>query len=65
VTINTDDPGLFAIDLTHELSVAANVLGFDDGELGRVTANALEASFLPEAVKADVRERHFGWVDEA
>jgi len=65
VTINTDDPGLFGIDLTHELSVAADVLGFDDGELRRVTANALEASFLPEAVKADVRERHFGWVDEA
>src|SRR6266545_4207761 len=60
VTINTDDPGLFGIDLTHELSVAEEVLGFDDSELKRVTANALEASFLPEAVKADVRERHFG-----
>jgi adenosine deaminase len=65
VTINTDDPGLFAIDLTHELSVAADVLGFDESELKRVTANAVEASFLPKAVKADVRERHFGWVDEA
>jgi adenosine deaminase len=65
VTINTDDPGLFGIDLTHELSVAEGVLGFDDGELKGVTANALEASFLPEAVKADVRERHFGWVGAA
>ena len=65
MTINTDDPGLFDIDLTHELSVAEDVLGFVDGELKRVTANALQASFLPEAVKADVRERHFGWVDEA
>ena len=65
VTINTDDPGLFGIDLTHELSVAADVLGFDDGELRRVTANALEASFLPDGVKAEVRARHFGWVDEA
>ncbi|HYU93867.1 MAG TPA: adenosine deaminase [Actinomycetota bacterium] len=65
VTINTDDPGLFGIDLTHELSIAADVLGFDDLELRRVTANALGASFLPEAVKAEVRERHFGWVDQA
>ena len=65
MTINTDDPGLFGIDLTHELSVAEGVLGFDDGELKGVTANALEASFLPEAVKADVRERHFGWVGAA
>jgi adenosine deaminase len=63
VTINTDDPGLFGIDLTHELQVAVDVLGFDDGDLQRVTANALEASFLPEPVKADVRRRHFGWVD--
>jgi len=63
VTINTDDPGLFGIDLTHELSVATDVLGFDHGELRRVTANAHEASFLPEAVKDDVRRRHFGWVD--
>lgn len=65
VTINTDDPGLFGIDLTHELSVAVDVLGFEDGEIRRVTANALEASFLPEAVKADVRGRHFAWMDEA
>ncbi len=65
VTINTDDPGLFGIDLTHELSVATDVLGFEDGDLRRVTVNALEASFLPEAVKADVRRRHFGWVDAA
>jgi adenosine deaminase len=65
VTINTDDPGLFDIDLTHELTVAVDVLGFDDDEIKRVTANALNASFLPEAVKADVRTRHFGWVDEA
>ena len=65
VTINTDDPGLFGIDLTHELSIAADVLGFDDLDLRRVTANALGASFLPEAVKTDVRERHFGWVGQA
>jgi adenosine deaminase len=65
VTINTDDPGLFGIDLTSELSVAADVLGFEESELRRVTANALEASFLPEDVKADVRRRHFGWVDAA
>jgi adenosine deaminase len=65
VTINTDDPGLFGIDLTHELSVARDVLGFDESDLRLVTANALDASFLPEAVKADVRRRHFGWVDAA
>jgi adenosine deaminase len=60
VTINTDDPGLFAIDLTHELEVCRNDLGFSDDELRRVTENALDASFVDEAAKADVRRRHFG-----
>ena len=63
VTIDTDNPGLFAIDLTHELELARDVLGFTDADLRRVTANALEASFVDEATKADVRLRHFGWVE--
>jgi adenosine deaminase len=60
VTINTDDPGLFAIDLTHELEVCRNTLGFTDDDLRRVTDLAIEASFLDDAAKADVRRRHFG-----
>ena len=59
VTINTDDPGLFAIDLTHELEVCRNDLGFSDDELRRVTENAIDASFVDDAAKADVRRRHF------
>ncbi len=63
VTINTDDPALFGLDLTHELEVCRGDLGFSDEELRRVTANAIDASFLDEATKADVRRRHFGWLD--
>jgi adenosine deaminase len=63
ITINTDNPGLFAIDLTHELEVCRDRLGFSDEDLRRVTANALEASFVDEATKASVRERHFGWLE--
>jgi adenosine deaminase len=62
VTINTDNPGLFGIDLTHELIAARDRLAFTDQDLRRVMANALESSFLPESVKAEVRRRHFGWV---
>jgi adenosine deaminase len=62
VTINTDDPGLFGIDLTHELDVARRQLGFDDQDLRDVTENAFAASFLPENVKESVREEHFGWL---
>ena len=63
VTINTDNPGLFAIDLTHELEGCRGRLGFSDDDLRRVTANALDASFLDKPTKAAVRERHFAWVD--
>jgi adenosine deaminase len=62
VTINTDDPGLFGIDLTHELDVARRDLGFDEGDLRAVTDNAIAASFLPESVKTNVRQRYFGWL---
>ena len=63
VTINTDNPGLFAIDLTNELEVCVDVLRFSDDDVRRVTANALDASFVGDAAKDDVRRRHFGWVD--
>ena len=64
VTVNTDDPGLFGIDLTHEWEVARAELGFTLEDLGRASANALQTSFLPQDVKDDVRRRHFGWLDE-
>lgn len=63
VTLNSDDPGLFGIDLTHELEVARDALGFGDEDLRRVTEHALEASFLPAEVRAEVRARHFGWLE--
>jgi hypothetical protein len=28
-----------------------------------VTSNAIDASFVDDATKADVRRRHFGWVE--
>ncbi|MDP9341917.1 MAG: adenosine deaminase [Actinomycetota bacterium] len=63
VTLNTDDPGLFGIDLTHELEVARDVLGFDQADLAAVTGNALEASFLSPEVKEQARLAHFGWLE--
>jgi adenosine deaminase len=62
VTINTDDPALFGIDLTHELEVASRRLGFDERDLRAATENAIAASFLPENVKQEARRKHFGWL---
>lgn len=62
VTLNTDDPGLMGIDLTHEYEVARDALGFGLEGFRRALSNALDASFLPEDVRADVRTRHFAWL---
>src|SRR5204863_6531399 len=59
-TLNSDDPGLFGIDLTHEWEVARDRLGFADQDFRAVTENAIRASFLPDHVKRSVSERHFG-----
>jgi len=63
VTLNTDDPGLMGIDLNHEWAVAQSEIGFTRDDLKAVTENAIDASFLPPEVKAQVRSRHFGWLD--
>ena len=63
VTLNSDDPGLMGIDLTHELEVARERIGFTDEEIRTTTRNALAASFLPRAVKERVRRTHFAWTE--
>jgi adenosine deaminase len=63
VTINTDNPGLFDVDLTHELEACRSALRFTDDDVRRITQNALDASFVDESVKADVRRRHLAWLD--
>ncbi|MBI4259275.1 MAG: adenosine deaminase, partial [Actinobacteria bacterium] len=60
-TLNTDDPSLFGIDLTHEYEAARDEIGFADDDFRAAVRNSLEASFLPPDVKEDVRTRHFAW----
>jgi adenosine deaminase len=62
VTLNTDDPGLMGIDLPHEWATARDRVGFLLPDFRAVTANAIAASFLPEADKQRVRQTHFGWL---
>jgi len=63
VTLNTDYPGLMGIELTHEYEAARSEIGFEDRDIAAAVRNALEASFLPADVVADVRARHFSWVE--
>lgn len=51
VTLSTDDPGVFGVDLNHEYGVLAREQGFAAEELLRVSRNGLDSLFLPEAEK--------------
>lgn len=46
VTINSDDPGVFGIDLTHEYQVLQTHLGFTEADFATCNATATRASFL-------------------
>ena len=50
-TINTDDPGISAIDLKYEYDVAAPSAGLSASQIHVAQQNALEAAFLSEAEK--------------
>ncbi len=50
-TINSDDPGIFNIDLTHEYKLLANNFGFTNKEFEVCNATAYEHSFISEDKK--------------
>lgn len=53
-TINTDDPGIFNIDLNNEYAVARDKLNFSEADLQRCTQIAAERSFIPLAKRQKV-----------
>lgn len=52
VTVNTDDPTLFATDLSAEYLLAAGLLDLDEEGVARLARNAIQASFAPDPVRA-------------
>jgi adenosine deaminase len=57
VSINSDDPGLFGIDLCHEYRVLQRELAFTREEFDRCNDAAAAYSFLPHEVKQRVWPR--------
>ncbi len=47
VTLNTDDPGISAIDLSHEYQVAAPAAGLTPEQVHQARRNALAVAFAP------------------
>jgi adenosine deaminase len=59
-SINTDDPGVSAIDLPHEFEIAAPAAGLSAEQIHQAQLNALETAFLSPEEKARLRDKHQG-----
>jgi adenosine deaminase len=57
VTLNTDDPGISAIDLRHEFEVAAPAAGFSPAQVQQAQRNALAIAFLTEEERKRLASR--------
>jgi aminodeoxyfutalosine deaminase len=57
VTLNSDDPALFASELEAEYGLAHDAFGFTLEHLRELAANSIEASFLPPGNKVRVLRR--------
>ncbi len=60
VSINSDDPQLYGIDLVHEYELCARLYGFGLEDFRRMNRAAAAHSFLPEERRRRVMERCFG-----
>ena len=56
-SINTDDPGVSAIDLPYEFEVAATAAGLSRDQIHQAQANALETAFLSKNEKGELVAR--------
>jgi adenosine deaminase len=56
-SLNTDDPGVSAIDLPHEFDIAAPAAGLSREQIRQTQINALETSFLSNEEKSALRTK--------
>lgn len=56
-TINTDDPGISAIDLRYEYEVAAPRAGLTPQMIRQAQDNALTVAFLPDTMKNELKNK--------
>jgi adenosine deaminase len=57
-SINTDDPGVSAIDLPYEFEIAAPAAGLSRDQIRQAQLNALETAFLSKEEKRDLGAKH-------
>lgn len=59
-TVNSDDPAMFSTDLSNEYHTLA-AQGFSFDELWQLNMNGLEASFLDDRSKNELRNKFLDW----
>jgi adenosine deaminase len=59
VSINSDDPNLFGIDLVHEYELCARLYGFREQDFMSINRRTVQHSFLPRDIRGEVLKRHF------
>jgi adenosine deaminase len=62
VTLNTDIPSATGATLTGEYALARDAFGYDDAVLAELARAAIDASFAPEELKADLHRRTEAWL---
>lgn len=53
--LNTDDPGISAIDIAHEYDIAARAVGLTDEQVHQSQRDALDMAFLSKAEKSELQ----------
>lgn len=65
VTLNSDDPAMFATTVEQEMMLAARCFGLSAPEVVRLSENAIDGAFLHESARAERREELLRSADEA
>ncbi len=55
VTLNSDDPAFFGFDLADEYARMHDVFGYSEADLAEISLAAIDASWLDESEKANLR----------
>lgn len=55
--LNTDDPGISAIDITHEYAIAAPAIGLTPEQIYQSQLDALDMAFLSNGEKSELQQK--------
>lgn len=64
VTLNSDDPAMFASPVAGEYEIARHTFGLGDDTLAALARNGVDASFADEALKAEMHAGIDTWIKE-